>query len=259
MRILITVPWQRRLAGAERMLHTFLTGEQAGEHELEPVFLEDGPWPAELRRLGLRVEVLRAGRLREPHRYAAAVRRLARIARSRRPDLMLNWSGKAQLYGAPAALLAGLGDRVVWWQHGWASRDPSACLAQLLPARAIGCTSRAQAAAQARMRPHRPTFVVPAGIAPADTSEGGQAPIADLDLPGDVPVVGMIGRLQAWKGQDRMLEAQALLRERGVRFHLLLVGGDTYELSPAYAASLPATIARLGLERDVTLTGEVPD
>jgi glycosyltransferase involved in cell wall biosynthesis len=71
--------------------------------------------------------------------------------------------------------------------------------------------------------------------------------------------VGLVGRLQPWKGQDRLLQAQVILRERGHDMHLVLVGGDSYALSPEYAASLPDLVQRLGLADRVTLTGEVPD
>ena len=74
-----------------------------------------------------------------------------------------------------------------------------------------------------------------------------------------MPVVGLVGRLQPWKGQDRLLRAQALLHERGHRMHLVIIGGDSYGLSPEYAGSLPALIDELGLTGDVTLTGQVPD
>ncbi len=52
MRILVTVPWGERLGGAEAMLQTVLDGAEAGGHELELVFLQDGPWPRELRAAG---------------------------------------------------------------------------------------------------------------------------------------------------------------------------------------------------------------
>ncbi len=80
-----------------------------------------------------------------------------------------------------------------------------------------------------------------------------------LELPHDVPAVGIVARLQPWKGQDRLLEAQAILRERGHEMHLRIVGGDSYGLSPEYAESLPRLIARLGLTDAVTMTGQVPD
>jgi glycosyltransferase involved in cell wall biosynthesis len=255
MRILITVPWGERLGGAEAMLQMMIEGARESGHELEFVFFEPGSWPAELVAAGFRVDVIPAGRLRHGHRWLATVVRLARILHRRQPDVILNWIAKTHLYGAPAAMLVGMTDRVVWWQHSipaprWLDR-----LATALPATAIGCYSKEAALAQAQLSPARPTFVVPGGTAvPRTTSD-----LAPLELPADVPVVGLVGRLQPWKGQDRMLEAQAILRERGHRIHTIIVGGDAHGLSPEYAASLPSLVSRLGLEDAVTMTGQVPD
>ncbi len=80
-----------------------------------------------------------------------------------------------------------------------------------------------------------------------------------LGLPPGVPIVGLVGRLEPWKGQDRLLYALALLRERGHSAHLVIVGGDAYDLSPAYARSLPRLVERLELADAVTMTGQVPD
>ncbi len=250
------MPWGERLGGAEAMLQSILDGVPASGHEFELVFFEPGPWPQELRAAGLRVEVIPAGRLHQAHRWAATVVRLARMMRSRRPEVILNWSAKTQLYGAPAALLAGMRDRVVWWQHSIPTGEWLDSLATRLPAAAVGCYSRAGAEAQKRMRPSRRTFIVAAAT---------QIPIPDpnvpapLRLPTGVPVVGLVGRLEPWKGQQRLLQAQALLRERGQEFHLVLVGGDAYNLSEEYAASLPALVSRLGLEDAVSMTGQVED
>lgn len=237
------------------MLHTILEGVQDSGHEVELVFFEEGPWPAELMAAGLHVEVIKAGRVRQLHRWVATVARLARMFRARRPDLILNWAAKTQVYGSPAAMLVGMSDRVVWWQHSITSRTWLESIANLLPARAIACYSTAAARAQAKMLPRRPTVVIPAGVAPAR----GQTPPPSLELPSDTPIVGIVGRLQPWKGQDRLLQAQAILRERGCPLHLMIVGGDSYGLSPEYAASLPGLVTRLGLDGAVTITGEVPD
>jgi glycosyltransferase involved in cell wall biosynthesis len=253
--MVITIPWGRRLGGAEAMLQSVLEGARQSGHELEPVFLQPGPWPAELAAAGFRVEVIDAGRVRELHRWAATVARLARLFRRRQPDVILNWSAKTHLYGAPAAVLAGMRKRLVWWQQAIPVGDRIDVFATLLPARAIGCYSHAAAAAQMKMVPRRQTFVVPAGapVPPARAADG------PLKLSAQVPVVGLVGRLQPWKGQDRLLRAQALLRERGHALQLVIVGGDSYGLSPEYAGSLPPLIERLGLSDAVTMTGEVPD
>src|SRR5256885_1245016 len=156
MRILITVPWGQRLGGTESMLQSVLHAPREGAHEFELVFFEDGPWPQELRDEGFHVVVISAGRLRHPHRPLAAVVRLASLLRSRQPELIVNWSAKTQLYGSTAAILAGMAERVVWWQHmipsrsGWLDRCATA-----LPARAVGCCSTAAARAQRALRPHR--------------------------------------------------------------------------------------------------------
>jgi glycosyltransferase involved in cell wall biosynthesis len=255
VRILITLPWGQRLGGAEAMLQMALDGAREHGHVLEPVFFEPGPWPRELSEAGLRVTVLPAGRLREAHRWAATVVRLARMMRRRRPDVILNWAAKTQLYGAPAAMLAGMADRVVWWQQliptgHWLDRCATA-----LPAAAVGCYSEAAARAQAQLTPRRPTFVVAAGspVPPPQPERAALQP-----APG-AAVVGLVGRLQPWKGQDRLLRAQALLRERGHELHTVIVGGDAYGFSSEYAASLRPLVADLGLDGAVTLTGQVPD
>ncbi|MFI4977197.1 MAG: glycosyltransferase [Solirubrobacterales bacterium] len=255
MRVLITVPWGRRLGGAEEMLQMALDGAPASGHELELVFFEDGPWPEELRQAGFHVEVIPAGRIRNAPRAVATVVRLAGVLRARKPDLILNWVTKTHLYGAPAAILARMTDRVLWWQHGVPGGDWIDRWATMLPAIAIGCTSTAAARAQAQLFPSRPTFVVAAG-ARAPRERCGQGP---LRLPADVPVVGIVGRLQPWKGQDRLLAAQAILRERGHAMQTVIVGGDAYGLSSDYADSLPAVAGHLGLSDAVTMTGQVPD
>jgi len=255
MRILITVPWAQRLGGAETMLQTVLAGAREEGEDLEFVFFEPGPLAQELIDAGFHVEVICTGRLRQAHRWAASVVRLARILRRRRPDLILNWAAKTQLYGSPAAVLAGMSGRVVWWQQmiptgGWVDRG-----ATMLPAAAIACYSKAAADAQARLFPNRRTFVIPAG-APVPDESSLPAP---LDLPAERPVVGVVGRLQPWKGQDRLLRAQALLRERGHDVHLMIVGGDAYGLAHEYAESLPRLVTQLDLTEAVTMTGQVPD
>jgi glycosyltransferase involved in cell wall biosynthesis len=237
------------------LLQTILDGVEESEHEVELVFFEDGPWPAELAQAGLHVEIIKAGRVRQLHRWLTTVFRLAAIFRDRQPDVVLNWAAKTQVYGSPAAMLAGMSGRVVWWQHTIATRHWLEYCANLFPARAIVCGSAVAARTQAGLWPRRATVVVPAGAAPA--SNGRQN--APLELPAGVPVVGIVGRLQPWKGQDRLLTAQAILRERGNRVHVVIVGGDSYGLSPEYAASLPALITHLGLDGAVTMTGEVPD
>lgn len=254
MRLLITVPWGERHGGGEAILHSLLTGPAHARHDIELIFFEAGPWPAELAARGFAVTVIRAGRLRHLHRWVTTVLRLASLFRRRKPDLILNWIAKTQLYSSPAAVLAGMTDRVVWWQlgiprGGWLDR-----CATLLPAAAIGCLSHAGAAAQTQLFPRRPTFVVHPGAAVGDPS-----PATSLDVPQESIVVGVVGRLSPEKGQDRLVRACSMLRDRGHTLHLMVVGGDAPGQASAYARSLPALVDELGLCDVVTMTGHVVD
>src|SRR6201992_2394500 len=135
------------------MLQGVLDGARDEGHELELVFMQGGSWPTLLRQAGFQVEVIAAWRLRDGPRTALHLVRLARLMRRRDPDLILNWAAKTQLYGAPAASLAGMARRVVWWQHSIPGGNWLDRVATLLPAVAIGCTSQAAAIAQARLFP----------------------------------------------------------------------------------------------------------
>lgn len=238
------------------MLWSILKHADARRLELQVAFLEPGPFEEEVRALGVRTFQVPAGRLREPRAAGAAVRRLSRIIRAEEPDLVLNWVAKAQLYGATAAACAGRSDSVVWWQHGvpgghWMDRAATA-----LPARAIGCSSRASAMAQAATRPRRRTFVVHPGV------ETARAPAIDrkaLDIPDGRPVIGIAGRLQPWKGQHRFLHALRRIHDGGLPAHGLIVGGSAHGFSPGYEEDVQALIPQLGLEGWVTMVGQVPD
>jgi glycosyltransferase involved in cell wall biosynthesis len=238
------------------MLWSILKHADPSRLELMVAFLEPGPFEQEVRELGVKTFPVPAGRLREPRAAGAAIRRLSRIIRAEEPDLVLNWVTKAQLYGASAAIAAGLPQRVLWWQHGlphghWMDRAATA-----LPARAIGCSSRASAAAQAATRPRRPIFVVHPGV---ETEKVQPALRSTLDVPEEQPLIGIVGRLQPWKGQHRFLYALRHLHDTGHRAHGLLVGASAHGFSPEYERELDELIPRLGLEGWVTLLGHVPD
>jgi len=72
-----------------------------------------------------------------------------------------------------------------------------------------------------------------------------------------VPLIVMPGRLTRWKGQLPMIEAASLLREQGIKFHLLLPGDA--QGRDAYVTELKQVIKRLGLQDMVSMPGHVSD
>jgi glycosyltransferase involved in cell wall biosynthesis len=73
-----------------------------------------------------------------------------------------------------------------------------------------------------------------------------------LDEPsGDVPVILSVGRLVQKKGFADLIDALAILKDRGTPFRTLIVGGGPER------ANLKAQIERLGLDAHVSLLGTV--
>jgi glycosyltransferase involved in cell wall biosynthesis len=227
------------------------------------VFLEDGPMVAECRAAGAPATVIRAGRLREIHRYAGSVMRLARQLRRERPDVVVGWMTKAQLYAGPAARVTGA--PAVWCQHGMAKRRSGLDrAATALPARGVVAVSRAAERAQRVLRPHRPVEVVYPGVDLERFDQGRLPTPADararLGLPAEGGLVGIVARLQRWKGVHVLVEALPQAIRRHPDLHCVIVGG-VHELEPGYETSLTRMVADLGLEGRVIFAGrqrEVP-
>jgi len=261
--VLFTTLYGERLGGSEQVLWMFLSRVDRTRIEPFVIFHRDGGFVADVARLDIETTVIATGRFRQLARAAGAVRRQAKVMRAVRPDVIAHWLAPAQVYGAPAAMLAGMGARSMWFQrHLVDGSDLADRLATRLPARAIGTPSAGAARAQAtRLRPSRRTFWVHNGIdvpppAPPGRLEQLRARHA---IPAGVPVVGMVARIQRWKGQHRLLAALALLRERGVAVHGVLVGGTQHGEHEDYAQEIEDLVDELRLREHVTFTGQVDD
>ena len=69
-----------------------------------------------------------------------------------------------------------------------------------------------------------------------------------LRLPQDVPLLGVLGRIDPKKGQDFLIEALPVLDKKlGVEYHLLISGSSTLGEGEAYERSLHARVQALEL------------
>jgi hypothetical protein len=261
MRCTIVMPLAEQRGGAESMLlHLVRDGRGLGL-DWRIVFLEDGPMVAECRAAGTPATVVPAGRLREIHRYVRSVARLGREFRRERPDVVVGWMTKAQLYAGPAARLAGA--PAIWCQQGMASsRSGLDRAATALPARGVVAVSQAGGRAQRVLRPHRPVEVVYPGV-DLERFDQGRLPLpadarARLGLPAGGAIVGIVARLQRWKGVHVLVEALPHVIRRHPDLHCVIVGG-VHELEPGYEASLRRMVADLGLEGRVIFAGRQPE
>jgi glycosyltransferase involved in cell wall biosynthesis len=225
------------------------------------VFLEDGPMRAQLRALGAETAVIGAGRLRHPHRLAASVLRIASLARAWRADLIFGWMTKAHLYSSPAATLAGI--PALWYQHGFPSRlNWMDRVATALPARGILACSRHVGEAQARLCPRRPIRVVYPGVDlerfDPETLPTPREARSRLGLPLDGPLIGIVGRLQRWKGIHVLIEAMPSVLAQHPTAHCFVVGGP-HGLEPDYHYELIHLIEALDVIEQVFLAGHQPN
>ena len=260
LKVLFVMPLAHRHGGAEAILWNFLRNVDRSRLEPAVVFFDDGPFRDEVASLGMASYVLRPDECPRP-RIALFPPRLARIVRREAPDLIFSWLVEAQPFASIAGVLTGRAGRIAWWQANMPQADFVERMATALPARAVFMYSRATAEVQRSIWPHRETIVVHPGIdAPERMRDAELARLrAELGLPDDRPVVGIVGRLCSWKGQHHVVRAIALLRDRGHPVHGLIVGGNAYDFEPDYEPRLRALAEELRLERDVTFTGQVPD
>jgi glycosyltransferase involved in cell wall biosynthesis len=256
LRVLVVMPLAAPLGGGEQMLRQLLRHGRTQGVEWTVVFLREGPMAGEARALGLAVHVIEAGRFRDVVRRARAVQRIARLAHVCGADLVLGWMVAGQLTAGPAALLAGV--RCVWYQVGTPRPDWLDRVATLLPARGVLVLSRAGAAAQAGLWPARRQWLVYPGAA-LDAFDPGKLPAPAearrrLGLAGGGPLVGMVARLQRWKGVHVLVEAMAAVHAARPDARAVIVGGS-HETEPEYPSELEARVKALGLAAVVRFAG----
>lgn len=183
---------------------------------------------------------------------------LTRRIRETRPDVVHLHSG-AWYKPALASRLAGV-PRVIFTEHGREHDDPP--LARWLDRRAAGLTDRVVAVSDRLARYLRDVVrldesrieTVPNGV---DTGVFTDGPPPDglrdsLGVPPDAWVIGSIGRLEAVKGYDRLIECVARLRfaEGLGRPVCLVICGEGSE-----RAALESRARGLGVEKLVRLPG----
>src|SRR5262249_719963 len=97
------------------------------------------------------------------------------------------------------------------------------------------------------------------GIDTARFSSGGGAAVRrELGIPLDAPVIGIVGHIQEWKGQPRVVEAAARARARFPELRCLVVGG-VHRRGAAYAERLRARSEAPDLAGHVVFTGARDD
>lgn len=180
---------------------------------------------------------------------------------AQRADLLFGWMAKAMLYAGPAAWLAGR--PAAYYQV--AVPDPRSRLdraANRVPGAGVLVLSSDAAAAQQRFFPRRPHRLVYPAADLARFAPGNVPPPTDardrLRLPPGRKLVGLIGRLQTWKGVHVLLDALPRIREHHPDAFGVIVGGE-HPLEANYSRAVRAQATRLGLDEHVLFAGHQTD
>jgi len=252
----IVMPLGEQRGGAELALVHFLAGVPRNRRgDFFVCYLQPGSLAEWTGAQGFPTVVIPSGRLREPWSWLRCVRGLRRWLRRNGIQVVVSWMPKGHLYAGPAALLNGV--PALWWQHGVPRNRGLDLAVTLLPARRVLACSQAAARAQRKVFGQRAELrtIYP----PVDTDLLGRiGPAAEsrasLGLPADKLIIGIVARLQHWKGVHVLLEsARELLNARQDLF-FVVVGGP-HPLEPEYALTLEQRSRELRLQDHVLFTG----
>lgn len=251
----LVMPLGSQQGGAEALLQHFL---RHGDHPYEYMcaFLEDGPLVAEVRALGYDTTVLPTTHLSHASNYLRTLRSLRRWIKAKDLHLVVSWMPKAHLYVSPVALF--LPVQAVWFQHGVPHKHPIDRLITLFPANAVLCCSETSKRGQDQMFPVRASHVCYPGVA-LSAGEGISKDEARriLGLPKRTPVIGMVARLEHWKGAHIFVDAAAQILKRYPDATLFIVGGK-HPLDVAYSESVYAMVQKMDYGDRFILAGQRP-
>jgi glycosyltransferase involved in cell wall biosynthesis len=253
------------LYGADRIVLELAAGLIERGHPLELVLPAPGPLHAELAKMGIHAHRRNLGVLRRRYfslgglanracRVLSAAMFIRRVVRERQLAV-IHSNTTAVLAGAIAA--KSLGVAHVWHVHEittrprWFARAMALCVG-LFATRAVfvsQATLEHMCALSARVR--RRAVVIHNGI---DTSRVllGRAGVlrAECGWTPQTPVVGMIGRINWWKGQGALLGAAERLQAKHPGLRTLMVGG-VYDQDDSVRRQLLADIEARGLQQQV--------
>ena len=254
LKVAIIMPLAEQKGGGEKRLwDLMLEGRNYGIEWLL-IFQEDGPLATQIHQLGVDVRVVPCGRLSRPHHFISALVKILALVRNERPDIILSWMWKAHFYGSPVALINGI--PCLWSQLEVPDDLLLKRIAALLPASGVFINSKSGRATLEKLCPRQPIKLVYPGVSLNQFNCSTLPPPSEarrkLGLPLEDPIIGIVGRLQRWKGMHVLVEAISQVRERYPDIHCLIVGGK-HNLEPNYASYLEEKITLLELENQVIL------
>lgn len=199
----------------------------------------DGPAISRLRQSGYDIKTVNIPRSLNPLRLMVPFWHLYRLFRQEHFDLLHAHTPVAALIGRMAARLAGV-PLVVYTAHGFYFHDamPAWKRRMFVEVERLGAwftdllftqsSEDAQTAIEENLLPQERVIAIGNGVDPARFDPDARRPRnevrAELGVPAEVPVIGMVGRLVGEKGVREFLAAAEMLTTEFPKVHFLLIG-----------------------------------
>lgn len=249
--------------GAEAVLYRLAVADQQSGNWHHVVSLMDrGIYADRLEQAGVAVSTLDMPRGRVTW---GGLRRLFRVIRQVRPDVVQTWMYHADLIGGVVARLAGV-KAIVWGiRHANLDSDKNnrvtlliarlcAWLSRWLPKKIVSCSVKATQVHRALGYQMDKFIDIPNGYAMDKLRPDKQAGLAlreALGIAENAFVLGMVARFDPQKDHHNLINALRLLQQSDPQFVCLLVGVGMDEGN----ARLLAQLARAGIIEHVKLLG----
>ncbi len=241
-----------------------LLARRADADQFSPIVvcLQQGSWPAGLRAAGIETYVFPRNHLRDLVRVARIIGNLVRIIARRDVQIVHANGNSALVYASVAARLSHT--RLVWHLHD-PQRNTGLVRSVLLrilqwcdPDAVVFSSPAAEAVWKPLLAGLRATqqVILPGvdtgRLAAGDAARARRA----LGLPTDAPVVTMLARPVAYKGQDLLVEALPIIRIAHPNVRVVFAGMSAED---EWGASIATLAFSLGVEDNVVLPGYLPE
>ncbi|TFG69881.1 MAG: glycosyltransferase family 1 protein [Anaerolineales bacterium] len=202
---------------------------------------------------------------RAPVNWGYGIRTLARIAREIKARAIISNTIRSTVFAGPAAKLSQTG--FVWTMRDFwlGESEPQRLWFDKLGKQALCRMANAVIANSTATAQHLPcqskTTVIHNGIAadhfkPSLNRQDSRAP---FKLPDDAFVIGVVGRLRPWKGQDRFLRVLKYVVDAHPSAFGIIVGGTPFGPNSPYTAQLQQIVRENNLQDRVIFTGQLDD
>ncbi|MEC4984438.1 MAG: glycosyltransferase family 4 protein [Oscillatoria sp. PMC 1068.18] len=242
--------------GAERMHLSWIASLQK-QFIFQVILPKQGSLQKDLEKLGITVLTPKDFRMKN---LFQVIKILKNYINSESINLIHSSMKYGHLFGS-LANLASSNCREIWSNHGPMSHNYYQGVIPLLPSTGILLPSNYMYNLQRRSLYNATNlYLVPNGV---DTNliipqqQNRYTLQNKYELTEDTLAIGIIGRINKWKGQDIFLKAIKNLQTHHRKVKFFIIGGAVFGVGKDYQAELLELTHNLGLEKQVIFTGHV--